>query len=562
MRTNANHASRIVVLALAACPAAAQGQVWIRQFGTSSVDGLGAAAPDGAGGTYVGGLTRGNLGGPNAGDYDAWVARYDSAGSQLWVRQLGTTTDNLVNAAASGGSVGGYFGGSTEGALTGTSAGYQDAWFALYDGAGNQMWVRQLGSGGVDHTYAAAPDSANGVFVGGDTQGMMGGPLVGAFDGWIARYDSAGNQMWIQQVGTTVSEAITGAAVDGAGGVFFTGYTAGSLGGSNVGGADAWLARYDSGGTQLWQRQLGTPVEDRALAAASDGSGGVYIGGWTQGSFGGPSAGVADAWIAHYDGAGTQAWIRQLGTSVGDEIRAMAFQGTSGVYVGGLTSGSLGGTNAGSSDAWLARYSHAGTQVWIRQMGTTGADWIYGAATFASGGVYAGGWTQGSLGGPSLGLQDAWLGLYDAVAGSSYCTAGTSTNGCVPAISGVGAPSATAVNGFTVGVSGVEGQKSGIVFYGINNSGWTPLPWASGSSSFLCVKPPTQRTPAQNSGGTAGQCNGNLALDWNAFRAANPTALGSPFAAGQHIYAQGWYRDPPAPKTTSLSNALDFTLLP
>jgi hypothetical protein len=31
---------------------------------------------------------------------------------------------------------------------------------------------------------------------------------------------------------------------------------------------------------------------------------------------------------------------------------------------------------------------------------------------------------------------------------------------------------------------------------------------------------------------------------------------------GQKVYAQAWYRDPPAPKTTNLSNAIELTVGP
>jgi len=143
----------------------------------------------------------------------------------------------------------------------------------------------------------------------------------------------------------------------------------------------------------------------------------------------------------------------------------------------------------------------------------------------------------------------------------NYCTAGTTTNGCLAAISGTGTPSASAANGFTLSVSSVEGQKQGLMFYGVDNTGFTPTSWGT-SSSFLCVKSPTQRTTVLLSGGTNNLCDGVLALDWNAFRAANPSALGAPFAAGQQICAQAWFRDPPSPKTTQLSNGLQFTLCP
>jgi hypothetical protein len=100
------------------------------------------------------------------------------------------------------------------------------------------------------------------------------------------------------------------------------------------------------------------------------------------------------------------------------------------------------------------------------------------------------------------------------------------------------------------------------VFYGINQTGFTPAPWAAGSTSFLCVKGPTQRTGSVNSGGTINLCNGVLTLNWNAYQSGNPTAVGNPWSAGNKVYVQGWYRDPPAPKTTNLSNALEMTYQP
>ena len=145
---------------------------------------------------------------------------------------------------------------------------------------------------------------------------------------------------------------------------------------------------------------------------------------------------------------------------------------------------------------------------------------------------------------------------------TNYCTAGTTTHGCVPAIAGSGVPSATATNGFSISVNNVEGLRAGLIFYGLSNTGWNPTPWAAGSSSYLCVKAPTQRTPTQNSGGTFGACDGVLTLDWNTFVATTPGALGTPFTSGQAVWAQGWFRDPTAPKTTNLSNGLAFHVQP
>jgi hypothetical protein len=143
---------------------------------------------------------------------------------------------------------------------------------------------------------------------------------------------------------------------------------------------------------------------------------------------------------------------------------------------------------------------------------------------------------------------------------TSYCTAGTTTNGCVATMAASGVPSAAATSGFTLSCSNVEGQKNGLVFYGI--SGPNGVSWGTGSTSFLCVKTPTQRTLTQNSGGAPGSCAGALTLDWNLFIASNPGALGQPFSGGETVWAQGWFRDPPAVKTTNLSNGLMFVECP
>jgi hypothetical protein len=109
-----------------------------------------------------------------------------------------------------------------------------------------------------------------------------------------------------------------------------------------------------------------------------------------------------------------------------------------------------------------------------------------------------------------------------------------------------------------VTVSNVEGSKSGLIFYSV--SGAISTPW--NGTSFLCVKAPTQRTTTQNSGGAANTCSGALALDWNAYQASNPTALGNPFSTGAKVWAQGWFRDPPAGKSTNLSDAAELTCVP
>lgn len=78
----------------------------------------------------------------------------------------------------------------------------------------------------------------------------------------------------------------------------------------------------------------------------------------------------------------------------------------------------------------------------------------------------------------------------------------------------------------------------------------------------MCLKAPLQHTLLAKSNGGATQCDGSLSLDWNAYVASHPSTLGTPFAAGQQVFAQAWFRDPPSPGSTMLSDALEFVVQP
>lgn len=156
--------------------------------------------------------------------------------------------------------------------------------------------------------------------------------------------------------------------------------------------------------------------------------------------------------------------------------------------------------------------------------------------------------------------SDIFVGERVIPAPTSYCTAGTTSNGCQALISASANPSVSFASACNLTVSGVEGQKTGILFYGLSA---LPQSWCTpAGGSYLCVKPPTQRTFAGGSGGTTNQCNGGFTLDWNAFQQATPSPLGSPWTAGDRVYVQAWFRDPPSCRTTSLSDAVEMTYTP
>lgn len=156
-------------------------------------------------------------------------------------------------------------------------------------------------------------------------------------------------------------------------------------------------------------------------------------------------------------------------------------------------------------------------------------------------------------------VEDVFLRDRGAELPSSYCTPGVSTAGCIATISASANPSLSLAAPCILSVVGLEGQKQGLCFYGINNTGFNPSPWGNG---FRCVKSPIKRTGTQNSGGTAGLCDGQFTLDWHAYQASFPGALGNPWELWERAYVQAWYRDPASTKASNFSDGLVLTYQP
>jgi hypothetical protein len=218
------------------------------------------------------------------------------------------------------------------------------------------------------------------------------------------------------------------------------------------------------------------------------------------------------------------------------------------------------GTNSGTADATFEFYDSANVLIGS-VVGSIPADcqWYWNGWSIPAGAARITCTGLNPWGGAFIDMDDLEVD-YTPSGPVSYCTAGTTFNNCVTAISGTGNPNVAHSNSCLINVANVEGQKSGILFYGLAPNA---LPWCStGGSSFLCVKAPTARTGTQNTGGTTNACDGTLMLDWNAYQLATPGALGQPWVAGNKAYVQGWFRDPPSCKTTSLSDGLELTYVP
>jgi len=400
---------------------------WTTQIGTPQVDQSGGVAVDGAGNAYISGLTNGDLGGTNAGFFDAFISRIDPSGHVLWTKQVGTTAFEYGISVAADVSGNSYLTGRTNGELGGARIGGDDTFLIKFDSSGNQVWSRQFGTADHDDGLGVTVDISGNVYVSGDTNGSFSGfANQGESDAFVVKFDAAGNELWAQQIGTDSTDISEAVSVDNAGNVYISGLTTGDLGGTNAGSFDVFLTKFDSSGTQVWTQQFGTASDDRGNAVAVDSVGNIYISGHTSGSLGGPNAGSRDPFLAKYDASGNQLWARQIGTAGDDRGFALAVDSTGNAFISGFTDGDLQGFNEGSSDVYLAKYDSIGNLLWTDQFGTLDTDEGRALAVDSIGNVYSGGYTNGDLDGGNAGEFDAYLAKFTVPepAGLSLLTVG------------------------------------------------------------------------------------------------------------------------------------------
>jgi hypothetical protein len=391
-----------------------------RQLGTVGFDLLAGVATDSSGAVYAGGSTTGSIGATNAGITDAVFAKYDSQGNLLFTRQLGTSDYDAIFGVETDSQGNLYVSGYTGGELGGPQqAQTYDAFVAKFDANGNQQWIRQIGENSQFPTFNLAVDDTTGdVFFSGPN---VTNSIENPDDTYVIKLDTNGNEQWRTTIGTSGFlnfDESYGITVGDDGGVYATGWTNGNLAGQNQGVYDNWLARLNNAtGTVEWTRQYGTSDYEWSWAVETDSQNNVYTTGWTLGSLGGSNAGSFDAYITKFDNAGNEQWIRQFGTSEDDEARDVFIDADNNLYVTGYTRGALGGSNAGSFDAWVAKYDANGNRVWITQFGTPDREEAVSITGDSDGNLYITGTTQGSLGALNQGSFDGWVAKLDANSG-------------------------------------------------------------------------------------------------------------------------------------------------
>jgi hypothetical protein len=339
----------------------------------------------------------------------------------------------------------------TAAAFQAANAGNDDAFVAKFNAAGALVYSTYLGGAGIDHGNAIAVDSAGSAYVTGYTastnfptanpfQAAYGG---GAADAFVTKLNPAGNGLvYSTYLGGADVDVGNGIAVDSAGSAYITGQTgstdfptANPFQAAFGGGIrDSFVTKLNPAGHGLtYSTYLGGAGNDFGQGIAVDSAGSAYVTGYTnstnfptanpfQAAYGG---GSDNAFVTKLNAAGNGlAYSTYLGGAGSDGGYAIAVDPAGSAYVAGFTASTNFPTanpiqaayGGGSDDAFVTKLNSAGNGlVYSTYLGGAGDDYGTGIAVDSAGGVYVVGVT-GSNNFPTVRPLQASFGggLYDA----------------------------------------------------------------------------------------------------------------------------------------------------
>jgi len=194
----------------------------------------------------------------SSGGEDIFVAKLDSSGNWLWAKQAGGTSPDYgwgIAIDSSGNSyVTGYFEGTASFGTTNlTSSGVQDIFIAKLDSSGNWLWVKQAGGNNWDVGFGIATDSSGNSYITGlfaefASFGSTTLTSSGQDDIFVAKLDNNGNWLWVKQAGGISSDEGFAITTDSSENSYVTGYyqgtaSFGSIELTSSGGNDIFIAK-------------------------------------------------------------------------------------------------------------------------------------------------------------------------------------------------------------------------------------------------------------------------------------------------------------------------------
>ncbi|MBK8499149.1 MAG: hypothetical protein IPL52_10095 [Flavobacteriales bacterium] len=413
-------------------------------------------AVNGSNGAYVVGTFYGSMvfagNTMTASGQDAFVAKYDANGLELWARQMGGALNDLALSLAVDGlgrvHVGGIFRGTASfGGTTLTATQDTTGFHATYDASGNFEWAVIAGgfnsNDGTGILNTMACDALGNTIMAGnfDDTGTYGTTTTTAtaFDKlYLPRFDVNGNCSWAYAMGATFGNEPTQVAIAPSGNIYLYGgfwgasavFGSTTLNNSDVSHKDIFLALFDANGSAQWAQKVdGSFFNDFPSSLDVDDTGNAWIAGLTSfTTLFGTITLTGGNFLARYDETGT-ALMAQHHTTVSEFKHALGANGDH--YIYGDHTGAVFDMNGGANifpalmngyEGFLARYNSALDYRWMRRLGLHGSafDAAGSVITDAVGNVYSAGYffTTAIICGDTLrapiGANHIWLNKRDA----------------------------------------------------------------------------------------------------------------------------------------------------
>lgn len=385
-------------------------------------------ATDALGNVFMAGWTMGDLdGNTRTATIDYFITKYDSIGSKQWTKQYGEVNPSMwfsqasISAITTDSAGNFYITGNTNAGLDGNSlVGRPDAFITKFNAAGTKQWTKQIGHtnnqwpGPDTSGYSISVDSSGNSYIAGNTNGPIDGNTYnGAADVFLIKYDSNGAKQWSKQIGSLNADTyLYGVKTDPTGNVYITGRTNGDLNGNTLTGImDIFLIKYNSAGALQWTKQIGEPgIYSRSDAIAISPSGTIVIAG----------AHGAALFLKRFNAIGNELWHTDITnvpvSSQSIETTNLSIDSLSNSYlIGNVDGGFDNNSPIGITDFYVAKFDSNGTYVWSKQNGSAVAKtYATAVANDPSGNVFVTGFTDRGLNGNTQkGTRDAFLVKYD-----------------------------------------------------------------------------------------------------------------------------------------------------
>lgn len=275
----------------------------------------------------------------------------------------------------------------------------------VYAQAPAWLWAHNEGRNVYEESCTVATDAYNNIYSGGYYNTFIFNlPHSYGPDGFLVKYDPAGNAGWTTAISDTGRERVLHIGFDKLGHYYIVGIFDGPrlhLYGQTFVNAennanDIFVAKFDTMHNFIWARHIGGKEENYPNALVVDSAGNCYITGWYNGakigfqndSLTNSSPNYADIFLTKYDPNGNVVWATSAAGASGgsDKSESIAVDKLGNSYItGSFNSSSLnfGGVvinKVSNFNMFVAKYSPLGNVIWAKRTKGTGDSYGYAVA--------------------------------------------------------------------------------------------------------------------------------------------------------------------------------------